>query len=339
MKVVFKISILALFFTFSSLLAHAQLPTSADSMTLTVNPENPAPGQSFRVTLQSYDLDLSGASIVWRVNGQIEAQGIGVGSVSLVAPKSGTALSIIINIKGANGREMEKRLTIKPSSVDLIWEPLGYAPPFFKGKGIFAYQNRIRIVAIPHILQSAGKEIDPKTLVYTWKKDGKYIDNASGYGRQAVEIQTEELPKPQKISVEISNREGTESAVGEIVLEPGKPSVAFYEEDLLYGTLFNTALGRRVDLKNKEMKIRAVPYDFNSSLTRDANSYVWSINNVEQPDLITNQSITIRTKGDTDGSSNINLNIRNEDFILQGADGFFSVFFSKKADEENESVF
>ena len=341
MKLVFKISIFALFLTFISLPVHAQVPTSVDSTTITVNPENPAPGQGFKITLQSFDpdLDITGASIVWRVNNKIEAQGIGVGSVNLIAPKAGTALSIIINIKAAGGKEVEKRLTIKPSSVDMIWEPLGYTPPFFKGKGTFAYQNKIRVIAVPHMLQSNGIEIDPKTLVYTWKKDGKYIDSASGYGRQMVEIQAEEIPKPQNIRVEIANREGTESTSAEIVLEPSEPSVDFYEEDLLYGVLFNKALGKRVQLKNTEMKVRAVPFNFNSTLNKDANIYNWSINNLEQPSLVTNQSITIRAKGDVEGSSNVDLKIRNENFILQGADNFFTIFFSKKDTVDEEFVF
>jgi hypothetical protein len=76
------------------------------------------------------------------------------------------------------------------------------------------------------------------------------------------------------------------------------------------------------------MKVLAIPFGFNLA-NRDI-SYVWSINNIEQPTLIKNRSITIRTKGDSDGSSNVDLDIRNQDDILQGATEGFTVYFNKR---------
>ena len=339
MKFILKLSIFSLLLCASVFVVSAQIPTTIDGITITTDPENPAPGQNVSISIESYNTDLSSASIIWSVGGKTYNQGIGMKSISIKAPKLGATLNVNIYIKTSEGREVQKSVSIRSGSVDIIWETKGYIPNFFKGKTPFAYQNTLHLIAVPHLSVDGIKEINPATLIYKWKLGGKYIDGASGYGIQSVDIKTGEIPKQIDISVEVYTKDQQRNTFGEISLNPTSPSVYFYEEDLLYGIFFNRALSNRVQLKNSEMKVLAVPFGFNMDSKNDTNSYSWSINNVEQEDLVKNQSIIIRTKGDQSGSSNIDLDIRNLNNILQGARNSFSVYFNKKATADTNVTF
>ena len=331
MKLLLKISIITLFsifcFGFYSK-ANAQLQTPIDGVTIDTSNENPKPGQSVDVYIESYLFDLSSASIVWTVNGKVSNKGVGIKKITIPAPKIGSVTDVSVDIKGSDGREVRKAISVRSGYVELVWESDGYVPPFYKGKTPFSYQNNVKITAIPHLSKSVGSEIDPKTLVYTWKLGGKYIDNGQGYGKQTVTIEYSDLPKTLEITVDVINKEQTLHTIGTMNLTPSEPSLQFYEEDSLYGIFYNKVLPTNFDMKNIEAKILAIPYGFN--LNNQEIDYNWSINNIEQSDLIKNRSIIVRTKGDTSGSSSLFLDIRNQDRILQGARGNFTINFKKK---------
>jgi len=327
MKLLLKISILTILLTLSSV-SFAQVQTPIDGVTIDTDISNPRPGQIIEVFIESYSFDLNASSIVWIVDGKTYNQGIGMKSIDIVAPKLGVKMTVNAVIKGSDGREVQKSMSVKTASVDIIWESYGYTHPFYEGKIPFVYQNSVKLTAIPHIAKNSTEEIDPKTLVYSWKRGGKYIDGGQGYGKQSVIIPADDLPKNVEITVDITNREQTQYTMGSMTLVPAEPSISFYEEDSLYGILYNKALSGDVTLKNTEMKILSVPFGFN--LTDRDITYAWMINTIEQSNLMKNRSITIRTKGDVEGKSNIDLDIRNQDDILQGARNSFSISFSKK---------
>ncbi len=331
MKLLLKISVITLFLIFyfgfySESIAQVQTPI--DGVTIDTSNENPKPGQNVDIFIESYLFDLNSSSIVWTVNGKVSDKGIGIKKISVPAPKIGTQIDVSVDIKGSDGREVKKAISIRSGYVDLVWESDGYVPPFYKGKAPFSYQNNVRITAIPHLAKNSGTEVDPRTLVYTWKLGGKYIDNGQGYGKQSVVIEYGDIPKTLEITVDVINREQTLHTVGSMNLTPSEPSLLFYEEDSLYGIYYNKVLPDKFNLKNVEAKILAIPYGFN--LNNQEIDYTWSINNIEQSDLIKNRSIIIRTKGDTSGSSNLFLDIRNQDRILQGARGNFTINFKKR---------
>lgn len=339
MKLLLKISIITIFCILLSF-AHstfAQIPKEIDGVSIDTSIDSPKPGQNVEVYVESFNFDLNSSSIVWMVNGKVQNQGVGVTKTTVTAPKIGSKMTVSAAIKSPDGREIQKIVTIKTGYTDIVWESSGYTPPFFQGKLPFSYQNSVKLIAMPHLSADGVNEIDPKTLVYSWKRGGKYIENGQGYGKQSVVIAPDDLPKTLDITVDISNRDQTEHTSGTITLEPSEPNLSFYEEDSLYGVLFNKTLSGTVPLKNTEMKVLAIPYGFNL-IGKDI-SYAWYINGLEQSNLFKNRSITIKTRGDTDGRSNINLEIRNLDDILQGAREEFEVYFSKKQNGEEESVF
>jgi hypothetical protein len=314
--------------SFSS--AHAQVPMSLDGIDITVTPQNPAPGEDVDITIQDYLIDITSASITWLIDGKKVAGGIGVNEIHMTAPALGGENTLAILINTPDGKEIEKSLTIKSGSVDLVTESDGYAPPLYGGKPDFAYENSLKITAMPHLADSSGKEIDPRTLVYTWKQDGSSLQSQSGYGKQSITIIGTVIPRPIDVSVIVSTSDGAETAAGNLTLESGSPSVVFYEDDPLYGVLYNAALGANVRTSNQEMTLLAVPYSFTvPSLSANDLDYAWTINGSDETDLTKNRSVTLRI-GDTSstGSYPVQLQLQNMKEILQGATNAITVMFS-----------
>jgi hypothetical protein len=333
--------IFTIFALFVSLLllphvSSAQIPTSIDGIQISISPEIPNPGQKVVVSVESFSTDINAASIVWIVDGKTITKGIGVKDFTVTAPPLGKSMVVQAAMKTVEGREVKKEIKIKTGGVDLIWESDGYVPPFYKGRTFYAYENPVHITAMPHLAGSNGAEIDPKALLYKWTVNDKVIQDQSGYGRQSLTIQDEDLPRELDIKVEVSTSDGLGKASARINLTPGNPSISFYEEDPLYGVFYNKAILDRVNLLNQEVSIRAVPFTFNIFSGKPL-TFNWSVNGLARTDLSTNESITLRTKGDNEGTSNISLSIRNENSILQGAERAFNVSFKKK--DTSNSVF
>ena len=315
----------------------AQAPTSIDGIDISMSPENPSPRDLITVSITSYLTDLNSASVVWTVDGKLFSKGTGLKSIQIPAPSLGKTKLVSVGIQTVEGRSVQKSLVVRSGDVDMIWENNGYLPPLFKGKVGLVYQNTARIIAIPHLSSGGATEINPSQLVYKWKVGEKVLLEQSGYGKQYIDFNSGDVPKPLEVVVAINSKDGALQTEGRLTIEPQPPTVNFYEIDPLYGVFFNREVGGRVDMKNSETTILAVPYGFNKNNVLD---YVWSINNLEQPDLSKNQSITLRTKGETDGNSSIDLDLRNSSSILQGARASFAAFFKKKVTEgDNQTTF
>lgn len=332
-KILLLFFIITFLTTFNT--ARAQYQAPIDGVTISNSPERPGPGETVKVEVESYLVDLNSSTIIWLVDGKEFTRGIGIKKIEIKAPVAGKKRNVVAIIRANNGKEVQKSITIKSGSVEIIWETSrSYKPPFYKGKNNFVYENWIRLIAMPHLSIDGIKEIDPKTLVYRWKMGGKDIENGTGYGVQSIEIKASEIPKPLEISVNVYTRDQTESAEAFLRLEPSEPTLSLYEVSPLYGVLFNKALSSNHTLRNSELNILVAPFGFNFNPKNNKLSYLWSINNVEQPELIKNQSIILRSKGDIEGSSNINIEVRHENDILERAESSIMVNFQKNQDEE-----
>lgn len=320
-------------FIFNPTLSFAQAPTPVDGVNISVDPENPIPGKQANVKVESYNTDLNNANIVWTVDNKVISKGIGITNLKIIAPPIGKVINIFATINTVEGREIKKGINIKSSDTDLIWESEGFTPPLYEGKSHFSYQNRIKIIAIPHIKGEGDNEADPKTLSYKWTVNTRVMKSQSGYGKQYL-ILKDDLPVDLSVQVEIISKDGNQKSVASIELKPGDPTLSFYEDSPLYGVYYNKSLTNTIRLKDNEISILAVPYYF--SKTRDSDiSRVWSINDIEQQDIKNNNSITLRTAPGSEGGSNISLEIRGIDDILQGAKEKINIYFNKKKEETN----
>ncbi len=308
------------------LVAQAQVGGALD---LSADTDSPAPGQTVTITAQSYSTDINSAHIVWTAGGKSLGSGYGLTKVTVQAPAAGKRLTVNISVDAPDGTSLTGSIAITSGSIDMVIEPQGYVPPFFRGKVAVAYQNSTKIVAVPHLANSAGVEYDPRSLVYKWEQNGSVLQEQSGYGRQSILIQGGIVPRPAPVSVTVTTRDGTVSGTGFTVLGAEAPSVLFYKNDPLYGPLFNLAIATKLFLgSQKETGVLAVPYSFTSTPSSDNLSYSWIINGSLHKELSSNRSITLRAPDAESGTSDISLTINNPKNILQQAQAGFSTVWS-----------
>lgn len=306
------------------------ISTNLQGIDFKISNNNPTPGQTVKITAESYVSDLNSSNITWKVNNVEKAKGVGLTSIDVQAPALGKKIGISITAVTAEGRTMTNTMVLSSGSVDLIIETDGYTPPFFLGKLPLVYQNNYRIIAIPHLANEKGVEYDPATLVYQWSKDSRAVQDQSGYGRQVFSWKDEIVPRPRIISVKVFARDGSAQAEKFITVEAGSPFIAFYRDDSLYGTLYNQAITSNVNLgKSGEVSVLAVPFGFNNLPASARNlSYTWIINSIKQDSLSANRSITLRAPEGTNGRSTIELSVINTEDILEKAGNGFQAFYS-----------
>lgn len=321
----FYIVLFVLFFI--PLSVFAQVPNSIDSVELKINPEKPNPGQSVELKVESYLDDFNTATITWLVDGKTIDSGVGNTTLTLTAPQNGKRTTVTILIRTQGGKNLKKVVLIQPADVSIGFESIGYTPPTYKGGTIPAYQSAVRFVAFPEFYTTAGVRIDPDTLIYTWKRGSTVLGNESGYGKQSIVIRGGVIPEPTLISVSVQSKDGKTTGTASIRTDFHAPEIQFYKEDPLYGVLYNRAFRNQEPLTNNEFKIMSAPYYFEKM-----GNFIWTINNVERPDLSTQKRIIFRNNGTVEGRSLIGLEIRGAENILQSARKDFVVYFNKKTE-------
>ncbi len=297
------------------------VPATSGVLDVSVSVEAPSPGQAVTITAHSYSIDIAAANIIWVAGGKTIGKGIGFNKVTVNAPASGKRLIVDVTAVSPQGISVQGSAVISSGSVDIVVEPGGYVPPFFHGKAVVAYQETTRFIAMPHVSNSSGTEYDPKTLLYTWSKDNSVLQDQSGYGAQAIAIKGGIVPRPYRISVTVSTRDGSAGSASFLAVEAGSPSISFYRDDPLYGVLYNNALGSTLYLgSSREAAVMAVPYGFNAPTSGLGNlSLSWLINSIKHNELSPNRSITLRAPDGGAGSSDIMLTVNNTEDILQQA--------------------
>ena len=319
-------------FALSAVPARAQgIPTSASGLDLSASTNNPLPGQEITVTARSYSTNINAAKMVWTANGSVISSGVGITSVTIKAPALGKTLTVTVDAVTSDGTGYEGTINIGSGSVDMIEEPDGYVPPQFQGKISAAFQNSVKITAIPHLANASGVEYSPSSLVYRWQQGTTVLEDQSGYGRNSIVVQGGLIPRPFNVSVTVSSRDGSAQTSGITGVTMSSPSLLFYQNDPLYGVLFNKAIVQFLPLGSSgETQAYAVPFGFSTG--NGVLSLDWVINGREHPELAKNKTVTLRAPAEsTSGTSDVSLYIHNTKQILQEAQGGFTVGWNRTA--------
>ena len=328
---VFGIFISGLFFI-QTPIALAQfnsaLPTAIN---IDISPTAPKPNDTVTVVISSYATDLNGATITWKINGKKISSGKGLKDLSFVVGPTNTTTTLSLTILTTEGETIQKNYTIKPTSVDLIWQATGYTPPFYKGKTLFSHQDIIEFIALPHVFSSKGVEIPPQNLIYTWTRNGTVVGDFSGFGKYTYTVQSSIISRALDVQVQVTSPTTDSIGSAEVVVPPLEPEIVFYEKNPLYGIQFQRALTDEVTLNSsKEIEIVGEPYFFGTKDPKDNSlSYKWNINNTSIGGDMTQQSRVFRQADGTSGTSFISLSIENTKQILQSASAGFNLVFKK----------
>lgn len=319
----------------------AQTVPAVSGMDLSVSTSNPSPDQTVIVTARSYNIDINSATVTWTVDGKMIKKGIGLTTLDVTAPSLGKITAVKVTATTPGGMVVSGSINIQSGYVDMIVEPNGYTPPFFKGKLPISYQNTISVIAFPHIAKSNSVEYDPATLIYQWERNNQVIEDQSGYGKQSITLLGDIVPRPFTVTVTVTSQDGKTQTSGYLPISFTDPSLEFYVDDPLYGPLYNMAKQGSINLGlQKETTILAVPFGF-SGRANDLKglTYDWKINSISHPELSSNNSIILRVPEGETGSSNVSLIIQNQAKILQGAKkSFLTLFGGQKSSGSNVPI-
>ncbi|HEU5114261.1 MAG TPA: hypothetical protein VFT82_00675 [Candidatus Paceibacterota bacterium] len=314
-----------LFAGISASTAFAQsIPGISEPVTFQVSPQYPQQNSSVTVSAQSYSTDLNRADFVWLVDGKVFKKGTGMTSITV--PIGTKSLTIEVDVSTANLGNFTNTVTVKPGSVELLWQTDGYVPPFYEGKALEAYGATFKVTAIPDLTGPNGKRLDPRTLVYTWKKNDTIDPNQSGYGKDSFTSEQSSFVRGgDTISVEVSSVSGDTGATRDVTISPIFPEVLFYEDSPLYGILYNKILTGSFVMKNQETSLRAEPFNISSGnpLSSVAN-FEWTLNGDPVPDFSGQNSITFRGTG-VSGASSVAVSVQHKNQVLQGGQASISI--------------
>lgn len=321
-----KIIIISLaFFLVFSLEARGQvkmplMSNISESVDIKTLPELPSANQDVSVRIESYSFDLNSSEIIWALNGVIKDKGVGKKDFDFKTGAIGTPSLIKILIKTKDGKNIEKSLLIRPAGVDIIWQANSFVPPFYKGKALYSYQSRITVVALPEFTNSTGVKINPENLIYKWSKDGTVLGGISGYGKNKFSFTKLLISNPQEIEVEVSSADKNIRASGKIVIEPVEAKAVLYENNPLYGIIYEKAVANNFKMGGSEITLSVAPYFFGlEELNSGKVKYNWSMNGQNITDKQDSRGITFRNENSESGSTKVSVYLQNETKELQSA--------------------
>lgn len=301
------------------------------SVILTTDPQYPGPLQDVSLALSSASTDLSRAAISWYVNGVLAKKGTGETALKVHSGRVGEKTTVDVVVMMVEGVRADKEVIINPADLDLLWEADSYTPPFYKGKALPLPSSNIKIVALPSFF-SGGKQLDPKTFVYSWKNEGtdtRFV-NDSGYGRSILRTTMPLLPRDMIVTANVSSLGGSITTEKQVAVTPETPHILFYESNPLEGVLYENTIAGGTTIGNEDFSIKAEPYYFSrSDRLAGKLTYGWSLNGKPiTPD--TNEGVTFRRVGDGVGSFVATLDLRSLANIFEQASESLTLSFKNQ---------
>lgn len=310
-------------------ISSAQLTLSYPrQLTLTLSPENPAPGEAVRLFVQSYTIDLDRSTITWSANGAPFAQGVGLKETSIVAGPSGAATHLRVQASDPDGNTGLAEAMIQPSEIDILWSTDSYVPPFHHGRALAGTNARIRAYAFVNFARAGGTRIPESDIIYMWSRNGTAIASVSGRGKSSVSFPGPAPLRSDTITVEAEAADKSVSARASATIPAAEPILALYENHPLFGILFHRAIVGDVNTDEHEEKVTAIPYFAHIASPSDPSlSYEWRVNDIpiasdsEEPETLT------ITADEYTGPADIELSLTNAADIFMRAIGSWRIVF------------
>jgi len=298
------ILILALIFVSFAFTSHAQVQEG--DITLSLNPQNPKANDYVAASIASNSTDLTKAQISWLLNGQMSIQKVGQTNFSFNVGDVGTQTSLEIQIQTADGSSIDKKITINPSSIDMLWEAVdSYVPPFYEGKALSPAEGTIKVVAVT---DSNNGEV----YGYNWRQDDSNMADSSGYGKSSYSFKNTFLDTSNTVAVTISDLLNNTIGDGQITLIPATPKILFYERDPALGIKFQKSIDDGFTINPNGSTIVAIPYFINpKNLNSSDLDIKWSIDSNQIDTPAVKNELGIKPVSGQSGSSVIDFVVNN----------------------------
>jgi len=300
------------------------IPPLETSLELQVIPNNPGPGETVTVRAQNVSGSSSAQTFVWRVNGQTVDQGLGRDTVTTTLGSAGSATVISVSVTENGTLVGEKSITLRPASLDIVWEGDTYRPPLYAGRPLPTGSSVTTLHAVPNMTQN-GVRVSSSNLTYTW-----YINDSQAPYRRGLGLDTIRATSPQfenefTVSVIAETRDGTQRAEGEVAIRPTRPEIVMYERPPLLGIRFDRAITNEVALSGNEITFVAFPLFVNSLSEPE---YTWEVNGAVVSETGRGgREVTLRKSGEGSGRFSIEFSLENTAALFERAASNFLLTF------------
>ncbi len=302
--------------TFAELIKPGDIPELKEKVYYNITPTRPNIGDTVELEAQMYGTPIQNTSFIWKINGVVFKDGVGINKASFVLSEK---TKIDLKITTENGLIIEKTFEFDPKKIIIVWESRTYTPPFYRGKSFFTPEATLVLNAIN---LDQENPLTNKYNNYTWKKDDTVLGNQSGVGYSSFVYEDdilgiEPLFKVTLSSIKSFNDKNTQknSFNNEALLKVrALPSeIITYEKSPLLGVLFNKTIKNTYYMNKLEATIVSYPLYYSFS-TVFSGLYTWYINDVKINTNLNELSFKKKTNNDR---SRMSVEIKNENSILQ----------------------
>lgn len=275
--------------------AHAQFLSSFDTdLVLEVSPLNPLPGDSTRVSARSLLLDLSTLEVEWYVNGTKVNRGVGLSHVDTTAGPLGSEVVITAAVFEDGYERIRQDVYIRPTELDVLWDSDSYTPPLYRGRALPTAGTTLYFEAVPRFMRRDRSLMPLNDIVFTWRKDGYVVAEASGRGKSKATFESSGLSGISTIAVDARSVDGSLANSASVRIPSTEPMLVLYEDHPLFGVMYHAATPERSFHSEVELTFAAVPYFAAVPRADDPRlQYEWRVNgtpitnNPERPSAIT----------------------------------------------------
>ena len=317
-----KLIIAVLFLT--ALSAGAITFSPRTDIVLSVNPESPVSGESFKVGATSYVFDPLRANFQWYLNGKLISSGRGLLEQNFIATKPGTNMNITARAVSAEGTAYESSMSFTVADVDLIAHAPTYIPNWYRGASLATPKSDLEIYAVPHIYSGKAR-LDAKNLIYEWFLNGEKLNSQSGGGKSKISVSLPDFSKAEyDIELKVSNLSEAVSAKKSIKVKTQDPAINFYKTSELIGT---ERLAKTVFDMPAGGSISVIAEPFFMALNSLSNAQIqWTVNNnfLDNPPA-SPRVLQISAPEGAASASTFGIKISDLKTLFQRVEGFINV--------------
>jgi hypothetical protein len=284
-------------------LAFAQLSLNVNEpLSVSIAPANPRPGGVVTVKPASTQVDFANSTMTVAVEGKEVYRG-NTTPTPVQLNGIGQKTTIKVTVTGG-GQTLSKTISLMPSDVSLVVEPIASAPALYPGRPLLPVNSNVRLVAVADFRTSPTTRIDPDLLSYKWSVDGSNLVSASGIGKTSIVLPAPLEYRTQTVSVVVQNRTNTLMGGDSFTLTSQNPTLRLYVNDPLQGILFDHALASNYRIKGSEATLVAIPYAYPGK----APEVQWFLNGGAAE---SGSAITLRPQGAGQGGASLTATARS----------------------------
>lgn len=294
--------------------------TTGEQISIVLDPQFPAPGDTYTASLDDYSISNFGATIVWTLDGVELTQSRNSRTVTLRAGDVGIPANLEVALYGQNQRSYTAKQTITPRYLDVIIEPITYAPANYAGRPLPIFGSRVLLTALLH--EKSGL-VNSANYTYSWQVENNYIDGGPVRGKNKNLIT---IPHGLNILVTLEIRDISGQSVARrlFTIPSVEIDTQFYEVNPLFG-MSTKAITNGYRLLSNSSTIYAIPYNLDLNASINTQNIEWKINGRRVDPGSNPYQITVSSFGTA--SAGLEFKIRNTAELLQGDQASVSVSF------------